>query len=89
MEWSGNKHRPMKYANSTWKDTKIGFVQIVKNAHYDEDGDLIEGVSVTLYDEDENMMESYIPASGDISQWSLADYTLCDIQDDKDINVQK
>ncbi len=89
MEWNGKLHPTIKYANSTWKKDKIGFVQLVRNAVFDEDGYLDATVSVNLYDTDSNNIEMYIPASDDLSPYSLADYILCDIQDAPDINVQK
>jgi hypothetical protein len=89
MEWNGQLQKPSKYSNSTFNGTKIGFVQLVKNAQYDEDGYIIESSSVTLYDADENMMKSYIRLSYDVDPFSQADYILCAIQGEKGVDVCK
>ena len=89
MEWSGKLTKPEKYSNSTWNGIRIGFVQVVQNAYYDEEGELTEKYSAHLYDADEIMLETYIPLKYYVCPTSLADYVLCAIQDEKAINVQK
>lgn len=89
MEWNGAKTKPEKYSNSTYRGELIGFVSISKVALYEDDGELVEHTFAHLYDVDENPMDMYIATSNKLSSCALADYILCDIQNERDIEVNK
>lgn len=88
MEWHGQPTKPSKYVKSTWDGKPIVSVGIVKAARFNDDGELIEETFVNLYAENNIPLELCISASN-LEPYALADYILCDIQNEDKINVTK